>query len=106
MGNLFNHMHLCASICIKNNVPPPLTPAPAAVSVMRLPRPHVFYSDNLSIHEVTLLQAASCSAVNTDGELPSGIRLWNMRNRGGGAEGTEGEGSGRADEKKELIGRA
>lgn len=59
------------------------------VSVMWSPRPapHVFSLGNLSIHEVTSLQASSRSAVNVDWKLPPGIGLWNMR-KGGGGEGT------------------
>lgn len=45
----------------------------------------VFQSDNLSIHEVMLLQPSSCTAVNIDRRPPPGTWLWNMRNgrRGG-----------------------
>lgn len=45
--------------------------AAAPVSVMW--PAHVVYSGSLSIHEVTLLQASSCSTVNTDWKLPPGI---------------------------------
>lgn len=61
--------------------------------------PSVFQSDNLSIHEVTLLQPSSCTAVNIDWEPPPGIWLWNMRNEGGREKGDEREG-GRAERER------